>query len=66
MCLEFWYFMYVVPAAELNIYIRHIKDASKRKLWEIKGDQGREWKHASVPLLTHAESYQVSVLWAGV
>ena len=58
-CLSFWYYMYVVPSAELNVYINNTNDGLLRKVWSLSGDQEREWRQATVPLLTHSKSYKV-------
>lgn len=59
-CLSFWYYMDMVADAELNVYIQNTVDGSVRKVWGLEGGQGKKWKQANIPILTHLNTFKVS------
>lgn len=57
-CLVFYYFMAGTSVGELIVYL---KDAGKESLvWELFGDQGREWKKAVIPIDEKYKGFNVS------
>ncbi|XP_031568761.1 MAM and LDL-receptor class A domain-containing protein 1-like [Actinia tenebrosa] len=47
-CLHFWYHMFGDTIGSLTVYIDN--EHGRSKIWEIKGNQGNEWKNANVPI----------------
>ena len=61
-CLSFWYYMYGSGIGILSVSIRQGNDVYK-EIFRLYGDQGAEWRNASVPLTglnENAEQFQVN------
>ena len=61
-CLSFWYYMYGSGIGMLSVNIRQGNDVYK-EIFRLYGDQGPEWRSASVPLTglnERAEQFQVN------
>ena len=57
-CLHFWYNMYGQDMGSLRVRINHgipgthdiDEDAKEFTVWELDGDQGKEWQEANVSI----------------
>lgn len=48
-CLSFYFHMYGLNVRELAVYVQTLS-GSRHLLWRLNGEQGNDWKFASVPL----------------
>ena len=48
-CLSFYFHMYGLNIRELAVYVQTLS-GSRHLLWRLNGEQGDDWKFASVPL----------------
>ena len=59
-CLVFYYFMYGRTMGGLSVFARDRFSEEETLIWSLKGDQGRGWKEAKVPLdLLNNSPFQV-------
>ena len=61
-CLEFFYFMYGESMGELNVYTATDEAEPDVLIWTLKGEQGKEWLKAKVPLPYSDAKFKVTSL----
>ncbi|CAF3694948.1 unnamed protein product, partial [Didymodactylos carnosus] len=59
-CVTFWYNMYGVDVATLNVYFRNFgtPNGTDLVIWRLRGPQGRSWKHGQVSVIPTGK-YQI-------
>lgn len=59
-CMTFWYNMYGVNGmGSLNVYVKNANTKTQEKIWGQSGDQGQQWKNASVTIPRSSSNYVV-------
>jgi hypothetical protein len=64
-CFEFWYFMFGNQIHQLNIYVKYKNNQTESLFWRLNGEQGYEWKRATLPLNIDEEFYLIIEGFAG-
>ncbi|CAH1786792.1 unnamed protein product, partial [Owenia fusiformis] len=63
-CLKFWYHMYGEGIGTLNIYVQSIRrgfSLRPRRVWQLSGQQGNDWKFAQVVIRSSLYDYKVLI-----
>ncbi|XP_068683863.1 deleted in malignant brain tumors 1 protein-like [Montipora foliosa] len=55
-CLEFYYVMSGTRVGDLVVYV---KTGNESLVWQLFGDQGREWKKAVIPLKSEYKNFNI-------
>lgn len=63
-CLSFYFHMYGLNIRELAVYVQTLS-GSRHLLWRLNGEQGNDWKFASVPLRI-PKKQAIKVVFGGV
>ena len=56
-CLQFYYFMGGTFVGELIVYTQK----NGQPIWQLIGDQGRDWKKGVIPLQIKEKTFQVQI-----
>ncbi|XP_025084894.1 MAM and LDL-receptor class A domain-containing protein 2-like isoform X1 [Pomacea canaliculata] len=64
-CLQFWYYMHGQHTGSLNISVAINGTSPPQYVWSMQGDQGDQWKYASVSL-PYLSNQQFRILLQGI